>query len=49
MTTPAACVIAQQHSSATFVSLHFHTRMEKNRSSLENRWLINFFTFHDIS
>ena len=26
---PAACVIAQQYSSATFASLHFHTRNKK--------------------
>jgi hypothetical protein len=25
----AACVIAQQYSSATFISLHFHYRKEK--------------------
>jgi hypothetical protein len=25
----AACVIAQQYSSTTFVSLRFHSRMEK--------------------
>jgi hypothetical protein len=27
---PAACVIAQQYSSATFALLHFHTRNKKN-------------------
>jgi hypothetical protein len=26
---PIACVIAQQHSSATFVSLRYHSRKEK--------------------
>jgi len=33
---PAACVIAQQYSSATFVSLHFHSSKEKFGRLLKN-------------
>jgi hypothetical protein len=33
---PTACVIAQQHSSGTFVSLSFHARQEKFGRRLKN-------------
>ena len=43
---PATCVIAQQHSSATFVSFNFHSRMKK--ISPRFTAVINFY-FHKIS
>jgi len=36
MQSAAACVIAQQYSSAYFVSLRFHTRKEKFSALLKN-------------
>jgi hypothetical protein len=33
---PAICVIAQQHSNATFVVLRFHSRKERFVVALEN-------------
>jgi hypothetical protein len=45
----AACVIAQQRSSLTFVSLHFHCRKEQFGSHFKN--VINFaffFTFLEL-
>jgi hypothetical protein len=41
---PAACVIAQQYSSATFVSLRFISRKEKFGSCLNSN-CNSFFTF----
>ena len=45
MTTPNACDIAQQYSSATFVSLRFHTRKEKKWRSLKKLLLQNLYFF----
>jgi hypothetical protein len=39
---PAACVIAQQYSSAIFVSLRFHSRNEKIRYAFRNYYYFNF-------
>jgi hypothetical protein len=39
---PAACVIAQQYSSATFVSLRSHPRREKFGSFLKNSTILIF-------
>jgi hypothetical protein len=36
----AACVIAQQYSSATFISLWFHSRKEKFGARLKKKCLI---------
>jgi hypothetical protein len=41
---PAACVIAQQYSSATFVSLRFHSRREKF-GKIRKCYYINFTYF----
>jgi len=41
---PAACAIAQQYSSATFVFLRFHTRKEEFGSRFNNVILYLFFT-----
>jgi hypothetical protein len=43
MTAPDACDISQQYSSATFFSLRFHTRGEKNRRSLKTLLLQNLY------
>jgi hypothetical protein len=42
---PNACVIAQQYSSATFVSLHFHPHKEKFGACLNNFIIYFFFYF----
>jgi hypothetical protein len=39
----AACVIAQQYSSATSISLHFHSRKEKFGAPLKNIISIFFY------
>jgi hypothetical protein len=39
MTAPAACVIAQQDSSSTFVSLRFHSRKEEFGPRFKKRYL----------
>jgi hypothetical protein len=36
MTAPVDCVIAQQYPSATFLSLHFHSRKKKFGACLKN-------------
>jgi hypothetical protein len=41
----AACVIAQQYSSATFASPIFHSRKEKLGSRFKNVAISNFFIF----
>jgi hypothetical protein len=41
----AARVIAQQYSSATFVSLHFHSRKEKFNARLKNLLFYFFYFF----
>jgi hypothetical protein len=42
---PAACVPAQQYSSANFVTLRFHTRKEIFGASLKNITISIFFYF----
>ena len=42
---PAACVVAQQYSSATFVSLTFHSRKKKSRCVFLNVIIVTSFTF----
>jgi hypothetical protein len=42
----AACAIAQQYSSATFVSLRFHSRKEKNLVRVKKRLLFHIRTFY---
>jgi hypothetical protein len=37
---PAVCVIAQQYSSSTFVSLRFHSRKEMFGALFQNRYLV---------
>jgi hypothetical protein len=39
---PAACVIAQQYSSATFVSLRTHSRKKKNSAYIFKMFLFHF-------
>jgi len=36
----AACVVTQQYSSATFVSLHFHSHKEKSGAHFKNIFFI---------
>jgi len=47
--SPTICGVAQQYSSATFVSSHFHSRKEKNvrfsKMLLKLFIFIYFFTF----
>jgi hypothetical protein len=43
----AACVIAQQYFSATFVSLRFHSRKEKFTANLKNVVLLVFPLFQN--
>jgi hypothetical protein len=45
MTAPAACVIAQQYSSATFILLVFHSRKEKFGALFSKVIISIFFTF----
>jgi hypothetical protein len=40
---PAACVIAQQYSSVTFISLFFHSHKEKYGERSENVIILIFF------
>jgi hypothetical protein len=42
---PATCVIAQQYSSAIFVSFAFHSRKEKVGAPLKKRHRLNLFLF----
>jgi hypothetical protein len=44
MTAPAACVIARQYSSSTFVSLRFRSRKEKFDTRFKNA-VISFLPF----
>ena len=39
---PAACIIAQKYSSATFVSLRSHSRKKKNSACIFKMFLFHF-------
>jgi hypothetical protein len=43
--SPIACVIAQQYSSATLVSLRFHSCTKKIRRTFQNYHYFNFFFY----
>jgi hypothetical protein len=45
MNAPAACVIAQQYSSANFVELHFHSHQEKFGARFKIVIIYTFFHF----
>jgi hypothetical protein len=44
----AACIIAQQYSSATFSSQHFQYRKKKNSVRVSNTSLFDFISFLEV-
>jgi Na+(H+)/acetate symporter ActP len=48
MNAPSVCVIAQQYTSATFISLRFHSRKVKFGARFKNITISNFYFFKNM-